>query len=199
MGILLGGHLKKAPAPDPSAFPVTYVAADIGDPGGICLNATYWDTASGPSGASATCRIWVETSASDTFVRIDITNKSGNDQNPDWYNTAGVAQGDPGSNQNALQLGERIDTVKIRLVASDEADDGVTVSQQGSFTDDVAFNPTNAVQYGYNIECDSGVPPGVFDSDDGYITIEFTFVKSGFTTLMVTYRANIDTEANDDS
>lgn len=180
-------------------FSPTYVAAQTSDTGGLAVRAVMDDDQEfSAAHAEARCIIWVETSASETYVRVDITNKDGATEDLDWYNTSGVGQGDPGVDQNAMSLGERVDTVKIRKVSEDVADDGAVSSKEGTFTDDLAFNPTNTLNYGYRINVESTDEGGAPDSDTGNIVIEFTFVKSGFNDLVVEYKALVNTSASSD-
>lgn len=152
----------------------------------------------GPANAAAGAEtdITLENSASDCVINI-VGRVTGN---------GFPIANDPQVSTDIFNLNERPDSVRIRLVSaayadSDHANYPSTAPQIGSYTDDSDFNATDAIKYG--ITADAGVastdpalnPPT--DQESGFIqpVVEFTFKKSGFIDLVVTYKITSTAEA----
>lgn len=175
-------------------FQPTRIGRQTGSPL-IVASASDYDTA--PSSATADGSIWVETSATQTYIRVD-GNASGNViATVNWFDSGDVDQGAPGVDEDVFRLNQRADEIRIYTYAFDVADNGITLSQIGTFTDNVFFSPTNAVNYGLKMDAVSSAAPGV-DFDNGTFTIEITLRKSGFTDLIVRYDVQTDSDAEGD-
>jgi hypothetical protein len=109
-----------------------------------------------------------------------------------------VSEGTPGTDENIFLLGERPDTVNIYTAALTDSEPDVDQVAIGSFTDDdkiTFFNPTNGVNYGYELQV-AAVDPG--DKNQlGRMTLKFTFRKAGFIDLSVLFRSRGIAEADD--
>jgi hypothetical protein len=172
----------------------TRIGREIGSP---LIVASASDFETSPSSATADASVWVETSATQTYIRVD-GNASGNViAVVNWFDTANVDQGAPGVDEDVFLLNQRADSIRIYSYAFDVADDGITLSQVGTFTDNVFFSPTNAVNYGLKMDAVSSAAPGT-DFDNGSFTIEITLRKAGFADLIVRYDVQVDTDAEGD-
>ena len=144
-----------------------------------------------PTSGLAETWLWIETTASETYVRLDA-NASGNlISTEEWWNPSDVSQGAPGVDEDALTLGARVDSVNIYTANYTQVVSGadMIMVKQGTFTDDdkiTFFNPTNGVNYGWKLEA-SASDPGGDRTLIGYANIQFTFRKAGFADLTVTY------------
>jgi len=168
--------------------------------GNTVLEASASDYETSPSSATADGSIWVETDASNAYIRVD-GNASGNvTATVLWYNASHVSQGTPGVDQDVFILGQRPDSINIYTSASDVADNGISLAAIGTYTNDdktTFFSPTNAVNYGLKMDATSSAAPGV-DFDNGSFTIQITFRKTGYTDLTVAYDVTVDTDAEGD-
>lgn len=203
MGLLLGGHLY-APPLGTVDFSPTYIVARTTDTGGSWPGLALWGSVAdaNPQGgfASVRCNIWARATSTDTLVQMSINNRNGNSQLHRYFDTSGASLGDPGTGgSNAMLLGVRADEIRITVAVIASIGDGGSHQQIGTFTDNVFFSPTNLTNYGYQDDCVSEVPPGNNDADDYDIEVTFTFRKTGYNDLTVTYRTWADSAADVDA
>ena len=202
MPLLLGAFIKGAGAGN--NFSPTFNGAQnptiVGD---SRANYEYFDFGSGSSNALAFTDITVENSVSDSIINIIGSQSGGPTDKGGSFQQASV---------NIFNLNQRPDTVRIRLVSASKTDSDPTnfpstAPKVGTFTDDVDFDPANGSKFGYqgrssvnSIDPPTN-PPTVNESGTIQPIVEFTFKKTGFNDLVVTYRvrATALTQAFDSS
>lgn len=178
----------------------TYLGQLSTEGDGYVVKAWGDDLTEGSSSSTARTELCIKTTASETYV-ICNANGTGNGGGVDeaWYIPTDSDQGAPGTDEVIFTLGERIDSCNIYTAAVDE--DAANVrTPLGTFTDDdksTFFNPSDATLYGTRIVCtamDSGGGP---DTQFGGMTMQFTFRKTGFTDLTLTFKGYNTADAED--
>lgn len=154
----------------------------------------------GSSGPSASCdvAIWVIQTSTNCYIRVGI-NDNPNLVNT-WYNTSGVSQGDPGDTNTTgatvFELGEQCDTVTIDH--TDTSDNGsptfTNPPSGGSYTDNSSFSPTTDVKYGREIQVLDVSSLG-FTPEEGSLTFDVTFSKTGYDDYNITFSAKARAES----
>ena len=166
---------------------------------GVVSDMTAYDLEIEPSQASADADtgLWVLRTGGDVYIRV-----GGNASPPDeenWYNEAGVDQGNPGTQTSGgtviFQLNEDVDSVNIYAAALDTIIfNSPAFFKIGTYTDDdksTFFLPTNDVKYGRQCTCESQGS----DNNIGDHTIQVTFRKTGKDDLTVSFRSRTSAEA----
>lgn len=140
--------------------------------------------------------LWVEMTADNCEIRVAEQHTDSASVNQ-WYNTAGVGQGNPGTypTTSALiyELGEQPDTINIYTVSTTNTAGVPVFTAIGSYTDDnqvTFFAPTQGTKYGKSVDSESQAGPG-FDTDleQGEFRMKFTFRKSGYADVEVEFIA----------
>ena len=178
------------PRPAPSSFAFTVFGRV--EANGLVASGNDVEFNIGSPGPNASCdvAIWVIQTSTNCYIRVGIND----DPSPvnTWYNTAGVSQGDPGNTNTAgatvYELGEQCDTVKIDHTETTDSG-GPTFTNPpsgGSYTDNVAFSPTQDTKYGREIQVFSTSSPAG-DAEQGTVTFAVTFSKAGYEDATVTF------------
>lgn len=169
--------------------PTTY--GRISANGHVAVGDDYEFSLGGP-GINASCdvAIWVIQTATNCYIRVGINDNPS--QTNTWYNTSGVSQGDPGNTSTTgatvYELGEQCDSVKINHtdVTVDGSPTFTNPPSGGTYTDNSAFSPTQDTKYGREIQVLDTSSLGA-TAQEGTVTFEVTFIKSGYTDLVVTF------------
>lgn len=145
----------------------------------------------GPGSAAAVAytQVTVENGAADTVLNI-VGSESGSGVDQGGYEQVST---------DIFNLNVRADSVKIREFSvitndSDASNYPSTNDKVGSFVNNLAFNATNGIKYGYRANSDVQAsdppnnPPGVFESGTIETITEFTFTKAGYQPLTVAYK-----------
>jgi hypothetical protein len=167
---------------------------------GIVCHAEADDSNFGPSSASADTSVWLETTASDCFIRVDGFANASSIADVNWFSPVDVDEGTPGTDEDVFVLNQRPDSVNIFTFSLDDSQPDTVHVKIGTFTDDdksTFFNPTNAVNYGYELQINASDPGD--GNQDGSQTIQFTFRKAGLNDLTVLYRTTGNAQADDAS
>lgn len=154
----------------------------------------------GSTSIDAETEFWLETTAGDCFIRLDAFGQGNGSFHEKWWDTGDADQGAPGTDENAMQLNERPDTVNIFTFAVDISAPSSSHVKIGTFTDDdksTFFNPTDGVNYGWTLLMEASDPGDMGVS--GSHVIQFTFRKAGFADLTVFYSGFADAQASDNS
>lgn len=201
-GLIVGGFLNRGSTGVSSFSPtiygrqaaVNYVVYAFGDT----------ETIDFPAGAGSGCDIVLYATASDIELRVSAAATGNVAVDEEWYDTSGTP-GDAGSGYVTIfKLNERTD-VTVNIYTSNQTvgfGDGVTFSDQGTWTDDdksTFFNPTNATNYGSTVDCDSSQTVPGSDADQGYFTLQFTFRKTGYNDYTISFQAFAQSQCTYDS
>jgi hypothetical protein len=167
-------------------FSPTYNGAQ--DPsvvGGSSAEDEYSDLGPGSAAAESHCDMKVNVAAGDAIINI-VGTASGN--------TSAVAQ----ASTDIFELNDTPDEIRITLDSSTESgvneDYDGTHTKIGTFTDDAFFSPTASTDYGYDTDSQataSDPPSGPSDgrgSGTHTLVVTFTFRKTGYADLSVTYK-----------
>lgn len=138
-----------------------------------------------PAASNGYAGVWFIQTATDCFIRVGA-DATGDSPDDDWYNTSGVAQGDPGSRggtgTTVFQLNETCDEVQI----SHEGDVNViatctygNIIGGTGYTAGSFFTPTQDAKYGREVLASASQSGLGFDSEEGYTEVKFVFRKSG--------------------
>lgn len=201
MGMLAGGYYSQGSGAG-SDFSPTYYAAQASLTWAVLSEGEHYAYQSG-AGVDVDCQLWVETTTTETYVRLAGSATGNVIANVDWFNTVGVNQGTPGVDENAMALGTRVDTVNIYTKSSTLTGSSTTpvLNAIGTYTNDdktTFFNPTNGVNYGLDVIADVNAS-GSTEWEDGKVTMQVTFRKSGFNDLTVDFSMYARGDAESDS
>ena len=181
MGVLVGGFYSGG------EFAPSYLGQVAGD--GDVIIAEAEDSQLGAASASADSQIWVETDASQTYVRVD--GQASPETTLEWYDDNGSSQGDPGTDRNVLTLGQRVDSVNIFTKNNTTISGSPNLAAIGTYTNDdksTFFNPTNGVNYGLDMQTSASAGGPGSESEEGSFIIQITFRKAGFSDLTVEFK-----------
>lgn len=138
--------------------------------------------------------VWVVKTA--TTCQIRLSEYHTDSATPNWYDTTGTPQGDPGNYSGtyavAFDLNAIPDTINIYTSNSTTLFGTPSFPAIGSWTDDnksTFFNPTQDVLYGRYVDCNAVAGPGFdVDTEQGHTTLQFTFRKAGYTDYTISFK-----------
>lgn len=197
MGLLAGGYMTQGGGG--TVFTPTYYARQGINVGDRCVDSNGEDSDFGQSEADAATYLWVEVSASDTFIRLNGVVTGNGATSVNWFDTSDTNQGTPGVDENCIQLNERVDSMNIFTVFATTGPGITHVQDNETFTDDdksTFFTLTNDLKYSWRFLCQAD-DPGTGPIVAGAHVIQFTFRKAEFNDLTVTFRGDAYAEAED--
>jgi hypothetical protein len=141
--------------------------------------------------------LWVEMTADNCYIRVSELHEDSATIN-NWYNTAGVGQGDPGAYPTTstivYTLGEQPDSINIYTVSTTTTTGAPSFTAIGSYTDDnqtTFFSPVLSTKYGKYVRSATVAGPGFdVDVEQGEFRMKFTFRKAGYDDVEVEFIAH---------
>lgn len=159
-----------------------------------------WATATefsvNPADSEAEVDIWIETDAGETYIRVESYADGDTSTVEQWYNTGGTGQGAPGTDEDIMTLGERVDSINIYTRTFNSGLNVTHQQQWASFTDDdktTFFVPTNGSKYGYRLRASVVTSSSAAAASNNWL--QFTCRKAGYTDLTFLYRGEISASA----